>query len=438
MGAALLLAASDAGARTAQPFAIALGREPVELGAGYDSELGAARGEAGACVSDVGTERRDAGGPSWSLATLSRVGGRLVVGVHVLAPTEVESLAGARLTDAARRLAGASRENFREACGDGFVAARTHGAQWIAEIEVDAGDVARASAGLVTGTWTDPEPFRSALEGLVKRWHVRARELRDGSRADAVEIAPEALVERAVAFPASAEPDAARPVLATFAPYAEAAFSGTALPDAEELEPRDVAEQVFRSGRAEPTTSAAFRAAEMRKAVVRREPDAAPAAAAAADEEPIVLVAPPAAEVAVRSEPRPVAPQSAAPSPATGGAPVLHKQAALVFANDGAPPVFATTRPPGGVYAEQVRQRYYWVPGAADATAAVRDAIAKAKGAAPVRGTTVVFADVGATTVVLSDAAPIAGVHAAPAGERRAWIAGVAQPDAAQRAAIAA
>jgi hypothetical protein len=225
-------------------------------------------------------------------------------------------------------------------------------------------------------------------------------------------------------------------VLATFAPYVEAAFAGTALPDAEELDPRDVAEQVFRGGRAEPTSSAAFRAAEMRKAQVRRDPAESETAAAAPSPEPIVLRAPSAAEPAAEA-----AASAARPSPArpeASGAPVLHKQAALVFEVAGALPVFATTRPPGGVYAEQVRQRSYWVPGAAAATDAVRAAIAQAKQAAPVRGTTVVFADVGATTVVLCDAAPVGGVHSEPAGERRAWIAGVREPDSAQRAAIAA
>jgi hypothetical protein len=72
------------------------------------------------------------------------------------------------------------------------------------------------------------------------------------------------------------------------------------------------------------------------------------------------------------------------------------------------------------------------------ASPAATRAIALAKAATPVRGTTVVVADDGRTTVVMTDAAPVEGVHAAPAGERRAWIAGVTAPDAAQREALAA
>jgi hypothetical protein len=45
---------------------------------------------------------------------------------------------------------------------------------------------------------------------------------------------------------------------------------------------------------------------------------------------------------------------------------------------------------------------------------------------------------VGTVTVVMTDAAPVGGTHSESAGERRAWIAGVAAPNAAERVALAA
>ncbi len=435
-GLALALAGAPARAQLsarARPFAIPLGQEPLALGAGYDSQAAAARGEPGACVEDVGTEQREGDGPRWSIAVLSRAGGRLVVGVHVSAPTAIESLASPRLTDAVRRLADKDAPAFRELCGDGFVGARTLGSQWLGEVEVERADVSRAIASLTTGTWSDPEPFRAALETLVKRHRVVTRELPNGKRAEAREVAPEELVTRAVEFPANAASGPARPYLATFTPYSAAALSGVLLPDPEALDERDVAEQVFRGGRSGPQSSAAQRAADMRAAQVHRE--SAPAADDSS-QEPIVLVAP------VREAP-PAAPDreaalataATAPSVATA-VPALQRQPALVY-EPGGLVVFATPRAPGGVYVERVGERFDWVPGAAAGSDPIRAAIAKARTGPPVRGTTIAVATVGATTVVMTDAPPIADVHAEPAGERRAWIAGVAAPDPAQRAALA-
>ena len=78
----------------------------------------------------------------------------------------------------------------------------------------------------------------------------------------------------------------------------------------------------------------------------------------------------------------------------------------------------------------------YWVPGAAQGTAAVKNAIhAAAAGNAPARGTTIQSA---ASGVVMTDVAPVAGVYSERAGELHAWIAGVATPSPAQREALAA
>jgi hypothetical protein len=68
----------------------------------------------------------------------------------------------------------------------------------------------------------------------------------------------------------------------------------------------------------------------------------------------------------------------------------------------------------------------------------VKRAIAGARADAPARGATVVVAEVGAATVVMTDVAPAGDTHSEAAGERRAWIAGVRAPNAAERAALAA
>src|SRR5512147_3070286 len=98
--AALLVAAPAFAESATRAFAVPIGRTPLGLGAGYDSELEAARGESGACVAGDETQRRDATGARYSIATLTRAGGRLVVGIHVAAPLFVETLANPRLTDA--------------------------------------------------------------------------------------------------------------------------------------------------------------------------------------------------------------------------------------------------------------------------------------------------------------------------------------------------
>ena len=438
VGLALFVAADASAQQASRPRAIPIGRTTLELGAGYDSELGAVRGEMGACVIGGEPERHESTGVHYSIATLTRAGGRLVMGVHVSAPLVVEVLPGARLTDAARRLHLAEPEDFRALCGDGFVAARTTGDHFLAEVEVQRKDVLRARTHLQAGTWTDPEPFRQALEALVKHHEVAARELPGGSRAAARPLTVEELVSRALAFPASVTPENAKPYLAAFEPYSSDSFSGMPLPEPGELDGSEVAEEVFRERGGRSRSTAAARSADMRAAQVQRsEPEELPSVTLdpVAEEqpgpEPVAASEINAAELEV---PRPAAPAPDAASPAAQ----LHSQPALVFAPAGELPVYATTHAPGGVYAERVRQRDYWVPGAATATPAVKRAIEKARAESPARGTTVVFAEMGAATVVMTDAAPAGETHSEAAGERRAWIAGVVAPSASQRAAIAA
>ena len=443
VGLALLVAASAAAQQPARPLVIPIGRTTLELGAGYDSEQGAARGELGACVIAGEPERRDGAGAQYSIATLTRVGGRLVVGVHVSAPLFVDVLPSARITDAARRLQQAAPDDFRELCGDGFVAAQTIGDHFLAEVEVDRKDVLHARANLQAGTWADPEPFHQALAALVEHHQVAVRELPGGSRAAARPLTVEALLSRALAFPASVTPEKARPYLATFEPYSRDSFAGMPLPEPGDLVGSEVAEEVFRERGGRPRSTAAARAADMRAAQVHRtepeEPPSVPLDPVLRERPNYVEQPEPVAATASELRAERAVPRPAAPAPeAASATPQLHSQPALVFAVAGELPVFATTHAPGGVYAERVRQREYWVPGAASATPAVKRAIERARAESPARGTTVVFAQVGTATVVMTDAAPAGETHSEAAGERRAWIAGVAAPNAAQRAAIAA
>jgi Ni,Fe-hydrogenase III small subunit len=112
--------------------------------------------------------------------------------------------------------------------------------------------------------------------------------------------------------------------------------------------------------------------------------------------------------------------------------------AALVYDDPSGTAVFATNEAPPGVYAERVKKHALWVPGAAVATPAVKQALARASSAAPSRGTTFLVGDGAIRGVVLTDAPPIPGVHREVAGPLHAWIAGVEVPTPAQREAIAA
>lgn len=428
----------------ADPAPIDVSRRSIELGSGFDTRLREARGEPGSCVQDIGTERADAAATHYSIATLSHVGGRLVIGVHVGKQVAIESLASPHMTDAARRLANSDPGAFRDLCGDGFVAARALGGQWFAELAVQGTDAVRAARRLEAGTWSDPAQFREVLDRLAASGGVSAREIPKGNRSGARALTMTDVIEQAIAFPASIPDDATTPYYAIFAPYSEPALSGMPLPGAGEIDARELAQLAFRDEGPSERSSAAFRAAEMRKAVVHRERQdfravagEASSLAAAADPQ---AFAPREGEIDERSVREAVTAPAAVQEigvESAGARPAVQKMAALVYADPDLPPVYATTTVPTGLYAERVRQRSYWVPGAAQPSAAVRAAIEKAKAATPTSGTTViVFEQAGTPPVVLTDAAPVEGTFSAPAGEGHAWIAGVATPDTAQRAAI--
>lgn len=432
--AACVLAAP---ARAEQAFLLPLAADaPLPLGAAWDRTEGRPMGEPGACMGGAGVERHDGGPTTWTLVVLSRAGGRLLVGLHVARVLASEGLAEARIPDAARRLAQRDVAEFRELCGDGFVAARALGGQYVAEVEIGPSQAPAASARLRTGVWTDPEPFAAALAELAGTQGAQARELPGGRRAAARPVSAEVLVERATGFADTVTEANALPYLAMVHPYRESAFAGTAITIDPTLGWGDAARVVFLhdAGGGPGGSAAAVRAAEMRKAVVQRRPgdprrSVEPPAAVAA--EPLVAAGPGAGAAE--------APPAAIAVPAAPSAPVRRQRvAALVYeAPPGETPVFATTEPPPGVYGERVKQRVYWIPGMAAVTPAMRERMARAAASPPVRGTTIVVAEVGAVSVVLTDVAPAGGVYAEAAGGLRAWIAGVTEPDATQREALA-
>ncbi len=438
VGLWMAMAAPSSAQQAVKPFALPIGRTPLELGAGYDSVQGLARGEMGACVIGDETERRDGAGAQYSIATLTRAGGRLVVGVHVSAPLYIDVLQSAHVTDAARRLESSDADAFRDLCGDGFVATVTVGDHLLAEVDVEPKDVLRARNHLISGTWMDPASFQQALEALVKKNQVSVRELPGGNRAAAHPLTVDELIARALAFPDTVTPENAKPYLASFEPYAADAFSGLPLQEPSEIDASDVAEQVFRDRRGR-TQSTASRAADLRAAQVQRtEPEEGPSP-------PRVQViatqraSEPEAEAAIEGAAvQDITPPAALAPEAMPSAPRLHSQPALVFTPAGELPVFATTHAPAGLYAERVRERDYWVPGAAKPTPAVKRAIDKARADAPARGATVSVAEVGTVVVVMTDAAPAGDTHSQAAGERHAWIAGVSAPNPSERAALAA
>ncbi len=90
---------------------------------------------------------------------------------------------------------------------------------------------------------------------------------------------------------------------------------------------------------------------------------------------------------------------------------------------------YATTYPPQGVFAEKQGQRYFWVPGPAEATAEAKQSIVTA-GAMPqpTANATVITYDIGGRVVYLTNERPIPGFYAENADQLFVWIPGVREP----------
>ncbi len=338
-----------------------------------------------------------------SLETLSRAGGHLRLGLHVAVYRGVESVEGARLVDAARRLARHDLQSFRALCGDTFAAGTVAGAQFLGELEVGSQDGAAAHAWLqrrrVFGATTNLERLAEMLEDFVGRFPVRAQILIEGRRGAAKPIDPLVLIAGAADFPNTSDAERAGPFLALLLEYPEYMRSGLAL-DFAMRPPAEPGRAVFAAMR--PRRSAA---SEMHLArSTRRPPPPAPVAT------PVFRV-----------ERFPVR--------------VIERGDIAVYAGPTSPP---------DLFVQHVGTTHFWVPGAASGTPRVRAAIAGAMTAMapspevwPLRWVRR-YAAGGAEgmAVYLSPDAPIDGTHSGRAAEGYAWIPGVAAPNPRERTLV--
>lgn len=100
-------------------------------------------------------------------------------------------------------------------------------------------------------------------------------------------------------------------------------------------------------------------------------------------------------------------------------------------------PALATPEAPPDHYAEQWDGRAFWLPGVVEPTPLVRKVIREARArAASGESVRLRVHAVDGARVWTSPSPPFAGVFSLAAGGRRAWIAGVRAPDAAQLRAL--
>jgi hypothetical protein len=102
-------------------------------------------------------------------------------------------------------------------------------------------------------------------------------------------------------------------------------------------------------------------------------------------------------------------------------------------------PALVTPQVPVGHYGERYAEGAYWLPGVAEGTSLVRKVI-KAARLRRDSGTRIALRSylAGEHRVYVTQEPPSPGVFWLAAGEGRAWMAGVARPDAEQRAALEA
>ncbi len=90
---------------------------------------------------------------------------------------------------------------------------------------------------------------------------------------------------------------------------------------------------------------------------------------------------------------------------------------------------YATTYEPQGVYAEQMGERYVWVPGpAAESPDAKRDVTAAGGMREPTANATVITYEIDGRIVYLTNEHPIPGYYAEPTDQLFVWIPGVQEP----------
>ena len=202
----------------------------VPLGQGWHAGQRRFVSRRGACIQYAESTFEPRESVHAALETLSRAGGHLRVGLHIATHRGIESIEGARLVDAARRLARQDAPAFRALCGDVFVAGTVAGAQWVGEFEIDSRNGNAAHLWLqrrgLLGVADDLEALVSNLETFVENFPVHAQLLPDGRRSAAQPIAAETLLVAAREFPESAEASVARPYLGLLLDYAERMRSG--------------------------------------------------------------------------------------------------------------------------------------------------------------------------------------------------------------------
>lgn len=99
--------------------------------------------------------------------------------------------------------------------------------------------------------------------------------------------------------------------------------------------------------------------------------------------------------------------------------------------------VYATSYSPKGVYWEQVKNRSFWVPGAAQGTAEVKRDIERASEmSAPTANATVITYTIGDSLIYLTNQPPFPGTYSQRSGELYAWMPGVTKPSQSQRDTI--
>jgi hypothetical protein len=407
MAAALAVVALGAAARPAGAAEwVALPGEPPALGTSWDAHRALPLG--GSCVRGSGSHEEPGRSPRYSLVLLTRAGGRLVLGLHVAATRAIETIQAPQLGDAPRRLLQSDPKAFGELCGDGFVAAIARGGQYAAEIEFDPADARRVAAWLeihaALGSWSEPDPFREAVEGLLGRYGkgLRVRELPGGSRRGAVEIEPAQALARALALPASVGEADGQPYAAAFQPYTAGAAAGLEI-------------QVTVPG-AEGLAAALLAGGGVGRGFTGRVLGGA--------QPPTPRTAPGAGSV-----------QAAELAPALRSS----TWSGEAFSVAPGVVVYATERAPIGVLARPAGGREIWVPGVAVATSEVEgwldEATASDGPGRPVQGVVVL---VGEVVVHLTPDPPVPGVHAERAGSLYAWIPGIASPGPNDRQALEA
>ena len=382
----------------------------------------------------------------YGIETLSRAGGHLRVGVHVVHHSAVVWAQRPRLTDPARRLVRSDPERFRELCGDRFVGAEVVGSQWVGELTLgaDVGPDAQAwlvGRGAFAGSF-DAEEYHSLLAGFGELFHPQARILRDGlwARGETVEL--DEWMRRLVDFtspgsgvepgePAATTEPRGRPYLAALYGYSPRMVAGAGALVAVEL-PSDPAQVIFAglgSGRrfhgqllaVDPPTPFPHRpTAEQRSTRSRAQPSDLDSPGIAGSLSP-----PPDGGTSAQST-------NPDDSPDREILPLAETIAVRVWSPD-AGTVYASPARPGDHYSERHGRWHFWIPGMAAGTDRVRNAIQSTLDHSEEGARRVFRYGTGPRAVYLSPDPPAEGIHRLPVSSGFLWIPGVAAPNPAQR-----